>query len=302
MSSEPSPRFTGIFIPVEILERKDISIFEKLLLSWIDSLFDIGRSGCFASNKYLADKLGVKENTVAKAITHLRKQGLIEDVSFNGRDRVMRALINKSVHESQSKSGLDKNPSRVGQKSKATLDKNPSPPYIYSKGDSKEREGSASPPLPPPLSSKKIERSENVSTTQDEHEKLQSSHGEEKTQTLYERLSLWKNDTPKSKWKKSDYLAITRWVVDAVNDDALKDEKRNKVSNDEDNIAYSKKLEENYNLVRGPQISVRIEAQPTQIIIYSTHPTSLVKPYVLKYKENGFREQIDQALRKWKLI
>ena len=39
--TEPKPRFTGIFIPVEILNLKKLSLFEKLLLSFINDLFDV---------------------------------------------------------------------------------------------------------------------------------------------------------------------------------------------------------------------------------------------------------------------
>lgn len=140
--NEPVPRFTGIFIPVEILELKNLSYLEKFLLSWIDALYCKEHGGCFASNEYLANKLDAKENTISKALTHLRKLKLIKDVSFDGRTRVMKAQINEAVLRGQSKSGLDKNPSRVGQKSKATLEKNPYPSYIESKDYIKDKKES----------------------------------------------------------------------------------------------------------------------------------------------------------------
>lgn len=91
--NEPVPRFTGIFIPVEILELKNLSYLEKFLLSWIDALYCKKHGGCFVSNKHLANKLDVKENTVSKALTHFRKLKLIEDVSFDGRTRVITTKI-----------------------------------------------------------------------------------------------------------------------------------------------------------------------------------------------------------------
>jgi hypothetical protein len=130
----PNPRFTGIFIPKEILEMSNLSLFEMMLLSWIDALYCPDHCGCYASNDFLGKNINdTKENTVAKAITKLRKLGLIEDVSFDGRIRVIRALINRFVDKKQSKAALDKNPKRVGEKSNPRLEKNPSkvPPSPY---------------------------------------------------------------------------------------------------------------------------------------------------------------------------
>jgi len=127
MSNEPKQRFTGIFLPAEILEMSEISWMEKILLSHIDSLYCKEHGGCYASNAYLATILGSEENTIAKSITKLRKLDLIEDVSFNGRQRVIRSLVNKFVDKHQSKAGLDKNPMQGGKKIQ------PSPIY-----DSKE--------------------------------------------------------------------------------------------------------------------------------------------------------------------
>jgi len=53
----PKARFTGIFIPVEILEMDDLSPTEWILLSWIDALHDKSHNGCFASNEYLSKNL-----------------------------------------------------------------------------------------------------------------------------------------------------------------------------------------------------------------------------------------------------
>ena len=122
--STPRPRFTGIFIPVEILDL-DLTLLEQLLLAWIDALFCVKHGGCFAKNEYLANRLKVKENTIVKALVNLRKLGLIEDVSFDGRNRIIRAVIGKFVEKSQSQSGYDLNHT---QHVKKIL-----PPIIYSK-------------------------------------------------------------------------------------------------------------------------------------------------------------------------
>ena len=99
MENEPKARFTGIFIPVEILEMRELSPLDQILLSWINSLYCKEMGGCFASNEYLADRLNVKPNTIVKSIIKLRQMGLIENVSFNGRRRVIRAKISDAVEK-----------------------------------------------------------------------------------------------------------------------------------------------------------------------------------------------------------
>lgn len=144
----PTPRFTGIFIPVEVLEHPDLTMLEQLLLSWIDALYCKTHRGCYAKNEYFAERLKVKENTIAKALTSLRQKNLIEDVSFDGRNRIIRAKIGEHVQKVQSNAGLDLNPMqglteiqpRVGEKSIAT--------YIESKEESKE---DITPPIPPQI-------------------------------------------------------------------------------------------------------------------------------------------------------
>lgn len=143
MTDIPKPRFTGIFIPVEILELEDLTLLEMLLISWIDALYSKEYGGCYASNEYLAIRLKVQVNTIAKALTSLRQKKLIEDVSFDGRTRVIKSLIYSIIHKNQSKSELDR-------QSNAELDKNPTPigeksnppvkPYIYeSKEERKDK-------------------------------------------------------------------------------------------------------------------------------------------------------------------
>lgn len=85
----PRARFTGIFIPVEILEMKELSPLEMMLLSWIDALQCKEKGGCFASNKYLAEKLNLKDKSVSEMITKLKKLNLIRQLSFDGRERIL---------------------------------------------------------------------------------------------------------------------------------------------------------------------------------------------------------------------
>lgn len=78
---------------------------------------------------------------------------------------------------------------------------------------SKRKKGGI-PPNPP--------RAPHVSTSNDEHRKLAEEYGEELRDQAYQVLSEWKEDTPKRKWKKSDYRSIRRWVIDSIKEKQAK--------------------------------------------------------------------------------
>ena len=235
---QPQQRFTGYFIPVEIMEIENLSWFEKILLSMVDSLHCKQHGGCFASNEYLASKLKMKVISVRVALKNLRKAGLIEDVSFNGRKRVIRTRMYEIADQIK-----NQNPSNITQGDnilsgrpiknyQAEGYKNISLPlYSDNKGYKKEKRGgkppSANADSPPRSNSsskeKTIERAQHVGTSDEEHQKLVELYGEEMTAKAYEVLSLWKQDTPKSKWKKSDYRSIRRWTIDAVKEKRKKE-------------------------------------------------------------------------------
>lgn len=73
----------------------------------------------------------------------------------------------------------------------------------------------------------KIERAPWVKTSKEEHCKLIEKYGQSITDEAYKHLSEWKDDVPKTRWRKSDYLAILRWVIQALEKKGLKIEKLN---------------------------------------------------------------------------
>lgn len=91
--------FKGVWIPRRLWLNKDLSITEKCLLVEIDSL-DKNESGCFASNQYLAEFIGVKEGRCANIISDLKKRGYLKQVSFDGRNRRLK-VCDKSESESR---------------------------------------------------------------------------------------------------------------------------------------------------------------------------------------------------------
>lgn len=82
--------FLGVWLPKSIYLNKDLSWSEKILLVEIESLDN--EDGCFASNDYFADFLDVTKTTVSVAISKLKKLGFIEQVSFDGRRRVLKVI------------------------------------------------------------------------------------------------------------------------------------------------------------------------------------------------------------------
>jgi hypothetical protein len=101
------------------------------------------------------------------------------------------------------------------------------PSTELTRNKNQERRGEG-PPSPPPRSpkekssAKKIERAPHVHTTDEEHQKLAEERSEAVRDTAYQVLSEWKEDTPRSKWKKSDFRSVKRWVFKAVDEQSGK--------------------------------------------------------------------------------
>lgn len=126
---------TGIWIPVWI-EKLNLSHSQTKLYAEIVSLHDKG--GCFASNRYFGEVLGLKMDTISRLITSLKKLGLLEQTGFDGRRRFLRPLFSNPMAKEMmttKKEPLEKNPSlalkktvetfqvRTNQKSNAGLEK-----------------------------------------------------------------------------------------------------------------------------------------------------------------------------------
>jgi Helix-turn-helix domain len=85
--------FKGIWIPREIWLREDLKPLEKLLWAEIHSLYQRDKGGCYATNEYLAIFLGVTDRYIRDMINHLKTLGFVQEVSFNGRQRVIKAIL-----------------------------------------------------------------------------------------------------------------------------------------------------------------------------------------------------------------
>ena len=94
-------QFLGIWIPREIYLNKNLSWTDKILVVEIHSLDN--ERGCFASNDYFAEFLGVTKTTISTSVSKLKKLGFIEQVSFDGRTRILKAVFKNSNSQSLNK-------------------------------------------------------------------------------------------------------------------------------------------------------------------------------------------------------
>jgi len=176
------------------------------------------------------ERLGVGRTCQKNAIKKLEKEGLIEQKNFGlpckryfwiNEQAIIQRFLNSNNHSSlyeACKLDCTKRANKDVQNVQPGSDETCNPSYIKntSKETQKEEKG-GKPPNPP--------RAPHVSTSDDEHRKLAEEYGEELRDQAYQVLSDWKQDTQRSKWKKSDYRSIRRWVIDSINEKKTKNGK-----------------------------------------------------------------------------
>ena len=86
----------GIWIPIEIWERKDLSVNEKVLYAEIDSYTSKSKD-CFMSDEYISAFLGVNKTNANKTLSSLIKKGLVAKTRFDGRKRYVRAALSQTT-------------------------------------------------------------------------------------------------------------------------------------------------------------------------------------------------------------
>ena len=89
---ENNREFKGVWIPKEVWFDTQLNMLEKGILTEIDSL-DNEETGCFASNKYLADFCQCSETKISTAISKLIKLGYLYIKSFDGRTRILKSRL-----------------------------------------------------------------------------------------------------------------------------------------------------------------------------------------------------------------
>jgi hypothetical protein len=70
----------GIWIPIDILRDKELTMQEKLILMEINQLCELDTKSCYASNLHFSKLINVSEKSVSNTISSLIKKGKITSV------------------------------------------------------------------------------------------------------------------------------------------------------------------------------------------------------------------------------
>ena len=95
--------FAGVFIPREVLLDADISASGKIIFAIIQSLDN--DKGCFASNEYIGNMLGLSESSVRASIGDLVNKNYIHRVINECGTRTLRTCSSASFLPPQQKTG-----------------------------------------------------------------------------------------------------------------------------------------------------------------------------------------------------
>lgn len=196
-------------IPSTILYNKNLKANQKILYAVITSLSN--KEGyCFASNKYLAEKLNVGANTVSGWITDLRRKNFIQ-VELIRNDK--QEIIQRRIYINDIPYNFYKEYPYIINKEEGILQKSEENNIINNNIKTHT------------LS--KIGYQDKVFLYAYEYEDLIEKYGQVKTDKCMEELSLYK----KSKGVEyvSDYDTIKRWVIDRVEEREKRKSKQNKI-------------------------------------------------------------------------
>lgn len=134
--------FTHLTIPAEIWLMDDLSLHAKCLWAEIRSLHSKEKGGCYASDEYLMEFMKIKRSRLHEIIKELKDKLLLENVSFNGREIVRRAIVPEvEYHSEKSERGYQvsgKPDTWVPENRTPEFRKTGHPTYIENKEENKE--------------------------------------------------------------------------------------------------------------------------------------------------------------------
>lgn len=81
----PVREYTGTWIPAEIMEDESLNAIERITYAEVASFREF-----YASNAWLANRIGKSERTARRIISTLIDKGYLEQAGFNGRFRTLR--------------------------------------------------------------------------------------------------------------------------------------------------------------------------------------------------------------------
>lgn len=189
-------------------------------------ILKLERGQIATSYQHLVDDIGDKDITVKvvrNAIDKLEKHGFLakDEAKARAKKGLLLTIVNYGVYQDTENykgkaEGKDKGSegAKRGQsKGKArAINKN-----LNNSNNSNNSKGSNSTP-------EKINFAEFVTLSQEEYDKLISSHGEEKTKRMIDILDNYKGANNKK--YASDYRAILNWVVKRVEEEVQREHKR----------------------------------------------------------------------------
>lgn len=201
-------------IPATVLFNERLKANEKLLYAVITALSN--KEGyCYASNKYLADKLKVDPKTISSWITDLRKQNFIYvEILRNEKQEIIERKIYPHDVPYTLNNGYPYPSKNVEPTHQKIEDNNINNNNINT------------------LTVAKQKFAENVTLYDYEYNNLVSEYGENKAKKCIEELSLYKKS--KGVEYESDFATIKRWVVLRVEE---LESRNNKNSTKKKNIA-----------------------------------------------------------------
>lgn len=193
-------------IPTSILYNSELKPNQKLLYAMITSLAN--KEGyCYASNKYLANKLGVGANTVSGWITDLRRKNFIKvEILRNEKQEI----IQRKIYINDMPYALNKGY-----------------PYTINEEEGilqKSKENNIINNTIPTHTLSKIQYKDRVFLYDYEYQYLIDEYSESKTNKAIEELSLYKKS--KGVEYASDYDTIKRWVIARVEEIEIRKNKR----------------------------------------------------------------------------
>ncbi len=216
MSEKLSRDFKGIWIPKEIWLNPTLSWAAKGLWAEIDSLYCEEKGGCYASEEYLSEFLGVQRRRFYLIIQELTEAGLLEKVSFDGRTTIRKAISPSNGAQQQ----CTKVHSSSAQKCTPDMHKNAQLSYIENKVEKKvERE-------PPPL----LFFGQYVRMPKTHHDALIKDHGEKKIAEYIDRVNIYCESSGKS---YKGYAATIRTWIAKDTDKQLNAPNTKKTANDQ---------------------------------------------------------------------
>lgn len=286
-------------IPAQVYEDENLSGEDILLYALLAALSN-NLGYCYASNEWLAKKRNVDERTVRRRLESLENSGYIRNETtkkgmyWDRKIFLNHSRVSKNVCEGSNLSGSSGQncPDRevrsvhIVREEEIVRKTPPPPPPLATLGS-----GSGVSPNSVPKKSKKTfdkkERDTHVFLSEEEHQSLlEKLEGNEEKRTLcYKKLSEWKIANP-SYAPKSDYLAILKWVCNAVQEQKAKEAQKSFPGDDA--IRLVKKVEESF----PDKIDKDI------IIGYNYVEFRRLPEAHFKFTDHGFKDCVLNCLRK----